>query len=59
MKKLKSVKKPFWPCILRTDPPTIMTEEEAYAKVPYMTNFHVPATHPRDEGGAQSGPEIK
>ena len=52
-------KKPFWPCILRTEPPTLMTKEEADAKVPKMYHYHIDATHPRDEGGAQSGPEIK
>jgi hypothetical protein len=34
-----------------------MTKEEAYAKVPYMRIFRVYATHPRDEEGAQSGPQ--
>lgn len=50
-----SKKKDFWPVVLRTDPPTIMTREEAYAKVPRMAVTHVAATNPRDEGGAQSG----
>jgi hypothetical protein len=39
----------MWPMILRTEPPTIMTREEAYAKVPYMRIIHFPATLPREE----------
>jgi hypothetical protein len=39
----------MWPMILRTEPPTIMTREEAYAKVPYMRIIHIPATLPREE----------
>lgn len=39
----------FWPCILMTSPPTLMTREEAYAKVPYMRVTHIPATNPREE----------
>ena len=27
--------------MLRTTPPRVMTREEAYAKVPYMTRLHV------------------
>lgn len=56
---MKKVKKPFWPIALRTEPPTIMTEEEAYAKVPHMKVTRVYATHPHDEGGMQSGPQDK
>ena len=41
--------KPFWPCVLRTEPPTILTEEEVLRKVPFMTNTHIPATNPREE----------
>jgi hypothetical protein len=41
----------FWPVVLATDPPTIMTEEEAYRKVPYMKVLHIPATLPRNEDG--------
>lgn len=52
------IKKPFWPLVLRTDPPTIMTREEAYAKVPYMRITRIKATNPRDEGGLQSGPDL-
>jgi len=45
----------FWPVILRTDPPTLMTEEEAYKKVPAMKVTHLPATMPREErDGAQA-----
>jgi len=39
----------FWPVILRTIPPTVLTREEAYAKVPHMTWFTIPAL-------AQGGP---
>ena len=56
-KKAKKIKKPFWPVLLRTDPPTFQTEEEAYTKVPYMRVTRIYATHPRDEGGAHSGPQ--
>jgi hypothetical protein len=44
-----SKKKDFWPVVLRTDPPTLMTREEAYAKVPHMIVTHVEATHPNRE----------
>lgn len=49
----------FWPVILRTVPPIVMTKEDAYKKVPFMKVTYIPATCPRDELGAQSGPQEK
>ena len=49
----------FYPAILRTNPPTVLTRAEVdqYWAGKVCKVFHIPATHPRDEGGAQSGPE--
>jgi len=47
----------FYPVMLRTDPPTILTREEVERKVPCIKITHIPATCPRDEKGAQSGPQ--
>jgi len=41
--------KKFWPCVLRTDPPVLLTEQEALEKVPHMRVTHIPATHPNEE----------
>lgn len=47
----------YFPMLLRTTPPRLLDIDEAFSKTRYMTNFHIPATNPRDEGGAQSGPQ--
>lgn len=39
----------FWPVILKTVPPTVMTREEAYAKAPAMMVTYIPATNPHPE----------
>lgn len=39
----------FWPVILRTEPPSILTKEEAFKKVPKMRVTHIPSTRPREE----------
>lgn len=39
----------FWPIILQTTPPILLTREEAYARVPYIKVTHIPATNPRSE----------
>ena len=41
----------FWPVVLATVPPTLLTEEEALKKVPHVKVLHIPATHPRNEDG--------
>ncbi len=41
----------FWPVVLATVPPTVMTREEAYRKVPHARMLHIEATHPRSEDG--------
>ena len=55
------VREGFYPVILRTNPPTVLTREQVdqYWAGKVCKVFHIPATHPRDEGGAQSGPELK
>lgn len=39
----------FWPVVLQTSPPTLLTREEAYARVPAMHVTHIAATNPRSE----------
>lgn len=39
----------FYPVILQTDPPTLLTREEVDEKVPHVKVTHIPATCPREE----------
>jgi hypothetical protein len=39
----------FYPVVFQTVPPTIMTREEVYARVPHMRVTNIPATNPRPE----------
>jgi hypothetical protein len=48
-KKPEQVEDDFYPVVLQTRPPTIMTREEVYRKVPSMRVTHIPATNPRPE----------
>lgn len=51
----------FYPVLLRTVPPKLVTREEVdeyfRERGTVVKIFHLPATNPRDERGAQSGPE--
>jgi hypothetical protein len=48
-----------FPYFLRTQPMTMVTKEEhlRLTKGRNIRRTHIPATHPFDEGGAQSGPD--
>jgi len=39
----------FYPCILMTSPPTLLTREQTDARVPHVRVTHIPATNPRNE----------
>jgi hypothetical protein len=47
---LNEADRKYYPVLLRTEPPTLLTYEEVRSKLPRMCVMHVPATHPRDEG---------
>ena len=49
--KAASEDEKFWPVVLATVPPRVMTREEAYRKVPHAKMLHIEATHPRSEDG--------
>ncbi len=49
------VKDDFWPVILQTVPPTLLTREEAYARVQAMRVTHIAATNPRPEDNVPKG----
>jgi len=39
----------FYPVLLRTVPPTVLTRGDVVSKVPWVKVLHIPATHPRAE----------
>lgn len=55
------MKDKYYPYVLRTDPPRVVTREEIdeyFRKRDTIVKIlHLPATNPKDERGAQSGPE--
>lgn len=44
-----------WPLLMRTEPPSLLTEEEAYRLVPHFSNTHIPATNPCHESSSTKG----
>lgn len=59
----KTVLSGFYPYILRTSPPRVVEskaeiDEYFRKRGTVVVSWYIPATNPRDERGAQSGPNL-